>query len=352
MSHFCVLVCLPGATPREDLLDVIGARMERWNEDREVEPYRNYEEGSAEDFWWAKSIRRNAEHYRNGTGIKPYDQDGPTVSSESSRKPPDDQRAHLAWGALLAGRLDEPATWETVVTLYRERYGDGDDDRLHYDGDTDRAYTMSTYNPDSKWDYWRIGGRGRDRFVAKQESPLLVHSKRDWDSPKATHVRQRRCDGGPIRLLDFEAMRREAEKKANARYTDWETVAAKHPTARGWDHFVGLVEAKSIDIGGARRTYGDQPLIAEWRTRDEWGDCPVQEFMPPREEYVARARAAAVPGYALVTLDEEWLAPGRMGWFGGSSDGPGEREAYHVAANKYLETVNPDIILVALDCHI
>jgi hypothetical protein len=53
-----------------------------------------------------------------------------------------------------------------------------------------------------------------------------------------------------------------------------------------------------------------------------------------------------------VTLDGEWVAPGEMGWWGMSSDGPGEREGYRIAVNKYIDSLSPKTWLVVLDCHI
>jgi hypothetical protein len=67
---------------------------------------------------------------------------------------------------------------------------------------------------------------------------------------------------------------------------------------------------------------------------------------------VHAARRAAVPGYALVTLEREWVAPGRMGWFGMSSDGPGEKTGYHIAVNAYLDALDPNAYVVLVDCHI
>jgi hypothetical protein len=41
-----------------------------------------------------------------------------------------------------------------------------------------------------------------------------------------------------------------------------------------------------------------------------------------------------------------------MGWFGMSNDGPGQRQAYQVAANRYLDDLKDDRLAVLLDCHI
>ncbi|MFI5496617.1 hypothetical protein [Actinoplanes sp. NPDC051859] len=40
-----------------------------------------------------------------------------------------------------------------------------------------------------------------------------------------------------------------------------------------------------------------------------------------------------------------------MGWFGLSSDGTGERDAYHAEVNSYLDRLHDDDTIVVLDCH-
>lgn len=149
-------------------------------------------------------------------------------------------------------------------------------------------------------------------------------------------------------------MRDAAAREANARYDKWEAISAATPVAQSWSHFTGLVEVGEIDIKTARSQYHSQPRIAAAKAADleNWDGCVVDEFLPPREEYVAEARCGAVPAYALVTLDREWVAPGRMGWFGMSSDGPGERSGYRIAVNTYLDQLDPDTFLVVVDCHI
>lgn len=372
MSHFSVLICLPGSTPLEKLEDEIGRRMERWNENRDVEPYRDYEEGGPEDYWWVGAMRRGAEAhrtnapvelrdsimnrdekvYRNGVGYQTRDE---YIAYEIA-----DRERDARW----AERLGEHPTWETVATLYNERYGHGkqlategdasDSETLHYDPETGRAYTMSTRNPEAMWDYWRIGGRWGGYFLVGQNGPGLITSPRGWDSPEPEADGKQRADGGPKRLLDFEAMRAEAEAKANAEYDKWDAACTGTPHADSWAHFYGLVEVGEIDRDEARRRYNAQPRIKAAKAAGLGGwDCPVEQFMSGREEYVAEMRRAAVPGYALVTLDEEWVAPGRMGWFGMSSDGAGERSGYRSAVNAYLDDkVADDDLLIALDCHI
>jgi hypothetical protein len=361
MSHFSVLVCLPADTDPAKTEDLLGDVMEPWNEGLDVEPYRNYEDGGPEDYWWVGAVRRGAEHHRTGTIAGHHRR---SVVFGRPDKTDAELREEYADDARWVERLGEsPTTWETVVRLYNEKYhpanavalvGDTDDSsRLNYDAETNRAFTWSTYNPESKWDYWRIGGRWRGYFLAKELKPGLLFAERNWDSPEDQSGLH--CDGGPIALLDFEAMRDAAGRKAGERYDRWEAICAKTPSAKEWAHFRSLAELGEISWDDARGQYREQPRIRQAARYDEfkWSmGCLVEEFLPPREEYLANARRGAVPGYALVTLGREWIAPGRMGWFGMSSDGPGERAGYHVAVNAYLDQLDPATVLVVLDCHI
>lgn len=363
MSHFSVLACLPAGTDLAKVEGLLADVMAPWDEGRSVEPHRSYEDGGPEGYWWVESVRRGAEHHRNGTGIKPHDPNFHGLSSERTNRTANEQREGYAEDAQWAERLGEHPTWETVVKLYNERFypgtelatvdDNGGSDRLHHESETDRAYIMSTYNPESKWDYWRIGGRWGGYFAAKEGAWGTLWGARGWDSPDEPQS-LRRVDGGPLATLDFEAMRAEAERKANERYNQWEAICADTPSARAWSHFTGLVDAGQLTIEQAREMYRGQPRIQAARKDDfdSWEQCPVEEFLPPREEYAAEARRGAVPGYALVTLEREWVAPGRMGWFGMSSDGPGERSGYRVAVNTYLDQLDPATLVVVLDCHI
>lgn len=369
MSHFSVLICLPASTPLDKLEDEIGRRMERWNENRDVEPYRDYEEGGPEDYWWVGAMRNGAQKHRDSAPSQVrYDEMFKWWSLGGSRhftteaEAREFERTDRERDAHWAEQLGEHPTWETVAKLYNECYGHGkelategdasDSETLHYDPESGRAYTMSTRNPESMWDYWRIGGRWGDYFLAKSFGPGLITGKRGWDSPEPKLGV--RADGGPKRLLDFDGMRDEAEAQANDLFDKWDAVCNGTPAAQSWQDIASLAKLGEITWDEARRRYNSQPRIeAAKRVRlGDW-DCPVERFMSGRDEFVAEQRRAAVPGYALVTLDEEWVAPGRMGWFGMSSDAPGERSGYRSAVNAYLnDKVADDDFLVVLDCHI
>lgn len=372
MSHFSVLIVLPAGTPPERIEQEIDRRMERWNEGRTVEAYRKYEEGAPEDYWWVISVRRGADEHRQDAPVeirpsslvdgedKVYRNGAGYVTRAEYVQMEKDSRAD---DAVWAERLGEHPTWKDLVRLYNEKYhpgnevallgDDGDSDALHYDPESGRAYQMSTYNPESMWDYWRIGGRWGGYFKVKESGPGLIAAHASWDSPKEAKSGLR-ADGAPKQLIDFDGMRDEAAVKASAEFDKWDAACAGTAVARSWPEMVSLVEVGELTIDQARREYQAQPRIQAARVSgiDDW-ECPVETFKSGREEYISEARRAAVPGYALVTLDEEWIAPGRMGWFGMSSDQESERSGYRIAVNNYLaDKVADDDLVIALDCHI
>jgi hypothetical protein len=330
MSHFSVTVCLPADTVLDKVEDTLNDVLAQWDENRECPLRRDYEDGGPEDYWWVRSVRRGGH----------------------------------ADDAELARRLGEHPTWADVVAAYNAKYHpenvvavpgeekELDTERLHYDDETGRAYTWTTRNPDAMWDYWRIGGRWSGHFVAREVTSEVLLPDSHWDGPKG--LGRGLVDGGPKRLLDFDAMRQRAADEAHVRYDEWDALCAKTPSAKEWAHFLGLHKAGELTIEQARERYGAQPRIMAARADEEmgWYDDIIEHFGVSREEYVANARRDAVPGYALITLDRQWMAPGRMGWFGMSSDEPGTVDAYKTEANAYLEALGDDVLIVQIDCHI
>lgn len=387
MSHFAVLITLPGDVTPETLEAEIGRRLARYDEGLAVEPYREYEDGAADDHWWVGSVRRGAQEHRDDAPIEirhdgPVDKPGKIYKSGAGYVTEDEyvamEKAERADDAVWAEQLGEHPSWEDVVRLYNEKWhpgneiavqGDVSTNRLQYEEESGRAYEWSTYNPDAKFDYWRIGGRWGGYFRLKADAPGVVRARSGWDSPKVTQSGIR-GDAALKGLIDFEAMRQDAAVEAHETWDAWEQLVREqfqlyNEPPKSWRYFIDLKEAGEIDLGEARRRYHDQPLIKQLRksqfgdaapgplARIAWDDDPVATFgSTTREEYVAQRRLAAVPAYALVTLDGEWIAPGRMGWFGMSSDGEDEREGYRRQVNEYLDSLSDDTLIVALDLHI
>lgn len=139
----------------------------------------------------------------------------------------------------------------------------------------------------------------------------------------------------------------------------WKAVAGT-PEALPWRIF-----AERIDTSGnggysrddARRDYRAQPRIAALHTSKKfewWNDAHETFETHTRDDYAARQAARAIPGYAVLDGigDKGWMAPGRMGWFGMSSDDEASYSAYVAAANELIDRLPDDAWLVVVDCHI
>lgn len=311
MSHYPVIVCL------EDPADLEQA-LAPYDESLKVDSYRDYETGDPADFWMVESLRKNA-------ALNPD---------------------------------DSTLTWAQVAEAYNAYMHDPDDpdgsDRMALDDDG-RPYRMSTYNPRAKWDWYQVGGRWTGYFIAwrtaRPEDLIIGSPGLGVSSPTDPW----RCDGGLKIDLDFAAMRDEAERRTRTDLADWRTLVGGTPPGRPWSWFSSRVDVEpGYTIEHARADYNDQPRIRILRGTKFglWLQCPIEHFQRSEQDLVAQARAAAVPGYAVLTLEGEWMAPGRMGWFGASSDTAGDRARYLAAANTYLEDLPDHIYLIAVDCHI
>lgn len=302
MSHFTVVVC----TDDPKHLDAI---MAPWDENREVDPYRDYEKDSPASYWAVDSLRKNE-------GLNPDD-------------------------ATL--------TWAQVAEAANRRYPD--ENPLMVD-DAGRAYTMSTYNPESRWDYWRIGGRWGGYFPYRDGcAAQVLKPARGWDSPD---IKPRHCDGGPKSALDLAALREEKATEARKLYAEWKELVKGTPDALPWSVFADNISPEhGYTIEQAREEYHSQPRVQAIKGTDfQWYDDVIATFGKPQALYVETERARAVPGYAIVTLDGRWMAPGKMGWFAVSDDGEGDRIGYWEAANAYIDALEDSTCLIALDCHI
>lgn len=351
MSHHTVLVAIDPTDPKRPDLETALAP---FDENLEVAPYRDYETGEPSEYWVYRALKRAAQHVADGTGILPYDPDALGASNRWSKETPAEQHAKLEADAATFHALPDPVTWVDIVKLHNERYGTGESDSLHLSEDG-RAYTLSTYNPKSKWDWYQIGGRwaGRFRLCGYSGHPQAIYGKPGTFTEP--NLNKAKCDGGPKRILNLDATRRAAEAEELGRHVEFCKLVEHLPEAVLWSEFVARHKADEdgYTIEQARADYHAQPRVLALKGTDfqYWND-PFERFQRPREEVLARAAAQAVPGFATLTLEGEWKEPGKMGWFGMSSDTPETQDAYYAWANEYVESLGDDIVLVLVDVHI
>jgi len=305
MSHSIVIVAL---APGEDIDDRLAAALAPFDENAEVEPYRDYVEG--------------------------------------------EPAKHCSWDENP--EIPEP-TWAQVAEAYNAKYA-SDEGPMLIDEQDGRAYTMSTYNPRSKWDWCQIGGRWTGYFRVRPEwvGDKALVSGQPGAMTEPNRDRER-CDGGPKRMLDFEAMRDWAEVDEGSKWKAFHAVADQYPDTHSWAWHIERVQDENdpMTIDAARDAYHAQPGVVALRETDfRWSDDPYKEFAVDLATYQANARRDAVPGWALLTLDGEWREKGHMGWFGMHDATDDSIAAYKTWANEYLESLDDDTLIVAVDVHI
>ncbi len=178
---------------------------------------------------------------------------------------------------------------------------------------------MSTYNPDSKWDWYVIGGRWKGMLVAKDVALAVAGESGAFGNDA-------RIDGGVDQTtkanLDWEAMR-DPKTYENA--------------SRFWELFVE----------------GDTP------TNDEEEEMLKFVFYK-KEYYIERYKDKA--NYAMcqtefstyaVLMDGEWIAPGDMGWFGMSSAELDDELEFQLKFKEtFIDPLPDHALITVVDCHI
>lgn len=196
-------------------------------------------------------------------------------------------------------------TRQEAIDFVKEHWGDWVKDKSddecwdeiadEYHNNTDENGNIySTYNPNSKWDWWSYGGRfggslklkGRDEYI----------------------------DEARVGDVDFS--------------DDKETY---EQSLKFWDD---CVEGKA-------------PRGDLFFYKPEY----YKEFYGDRETY-ARFQAH-FSTFAVVTPDGEWHEKGTMGWFGCSSETPEEARSWEEHyKERFIDTADPDWIITIVDCHI
>ncbi len=240
-------------------------------------------------------------------------------------------------------------------------------------------------NPNAKWDWWMVGGRwsGDLRLRRGARRGDYLRGERSWTNENEP-IDWGTCDGGRIRALDLAAMRTSAATKAVEDWNEYAVVVDGTPQHLPWQVFTDRVDAQAdqnrhhefldravkeleaadaawqasgYTLDKARADYVAQPRIAALRAHPAYQNFlftwPEDIFEHrDRDECAQFAGAKAVPGYALLTDDGRWIEPGRMGWWGRSTETDASMDTYLAEANAYIDGLSPQMWLANVDCHI
>lgn len=189
-------------------------------------------------------------------------------------------------------------------------YTISDKDPLDEDGNL-----LSTYNPDSKWDWYSEGGRWGGELAIKPSS------QDEYDG-------EERVDRAYVRDIDWEKMNSLDPEDYERRKRLWKHYVEKEPWPEGTSE-----EAKQ-----------EFKYVLE---SSEYFKEKYKTF----EGYIRSASTWTT--FAVLDAEGEWHEPGKMGWFGCSSASTEDErnwdESYY---DNFLKDLPEDAELIVLDCHI
>ncbi len=155
--------------------------------------------------------------------------------------------------------------------------------------------------------------------------------------------------GGPLRLLDFNAMAAAGRATHYHRFAVWHRVVADTKAAQPFWMFADRHRAdpKKYSLIQAQQHYLAQPRIAAMRTYNllpnRVMDLPashLEALQAGGDTYTHLGGLTAVPANAMVTLNGNYLTP--------ETDRLSDLLAYLDQAHTYLRSLNPAHQLVAL----
>ena len=190
----------------------------------------------------------------------------------------------------------------------------------------------STFNQNSEWDWWVIGGRWENFFGDKHGDIIKVED------------------------IDWDAERDRITEESHKQYDDFEKATEGLTLHHTWRK---LYEEYGDDRRQkARDTYHAQEWVKAAKTCVDLLFVTPEEYFKHnaggREAFITDKIAGVGVPYAFVDLDGEWHSRGEMGWFGISTD---DDEPFDWAA-KYFGYVDwavknmPGSRVVSIDFHI
>lgn len=186
---------------------------------------------------------------------------------------------------------------------------------------------LTTYNPNSKWDWYEIGGRWNKILLVKEEVKDIEEGTPSWGNLDSINKKApegfKWVTGAKIKDIEFEKA-----IEFNNTY---------NKSIRFWELYVE----------------GQEPQNEEEKEMIKWEIYKKEYYI---ERYETKENYAKINStfttWAL--LDEKgWHEKGKMGWFAMAND---TKDSELLFIEKFTETIqkpeNQDKYLVIVDCHI
>lgn len=269
-----------------------------------------------------------------------------------------DPAGHWAYAQLLKdGAITAEPGWHAYAQAHNSAYPGEHEEHLLASEDG-RGYTLSTRNPRARWDWHELGGRWRGYFLLNRGGlrypGSVLAAGPHWSDQHAStpRVTAGRADAARKGDIDFGGMRDEAEAEAVSVHARVRAALAGTP---GLIPFAVLRdELYPGDIATARKAYQCQPGVEALSAAGlmPWDGEPAGVYFldepDPQGAYAQARRAKAAVPFALLTA-EGWAERGRMGWWAIVTDENGQ---YQQIATRVIEAAPEDALFSLYDLHI
>lgn len=168
---------------------------------------------------------------------------------------------------------------------------------------------ISTYNKDSKWDWYQIGGRWAGTLPLKSNAKSGEVGNASWTFENENPYANGNVDSALVKDIDWKRLDEEEAKYCN---DHWERLKAD-PMFR--DHYENLVK--------------------RYKTKEN--------YIKIHGHFTT---------YAVVDKNG-WYAKGDMGWWGMSSETQEESDSFDKSFyDSFIKNLNPNERITIVDCHI
>jgi hypothetical protein len=294
MSHFAVLVI------GED----IDGQLAKFDESIEMPRFVEYTKEQL-----IEKERKSIEEYKNGT-YKEFLEDPEKYKEGVTNE------NHIKY---LEEEFPKKLEW-TDEELYEHGIRYYSDDDIGPDGEV-----YSTYNPNSKWDWYQIGGRYAGRIHVKED---VTYTEPEfswgWDAEsKAQVLQERRTDQAVMKDIDWAKM---------------------HNTQKAYDSAIRFWEMK---VEGAKPETEEEEKELQW---DWYKEEYYTDRYKDKETY-----AKCMAGFTMwaVVKDGEWYEKGSMGFWAMSDETHDEALDWELNFyDRFIKDLPEDTVLTIVDCHI
>jgi len=248
-----------------------------------------------------------------------------------------------------------PEGFELVDIPVKEMYGSFEEFAEDWHGYRKNEQGLYGYhsNPNAKWDWYQVGGRWSGWLRIKPDAEGEVGSPGVFGKDEPRPDEHMFVDRLQIGDLDIEWMENYEREKAYKLYDELTVFKREYPLYKFWSECLAKV-GEDYTIEQARAEYHAQPERDRKALNEVYqsffGMDAGEILAMGREAYAESKVSSAFSPYAML-INGKWVAKGEMGWFGMSNDDH-TQDDWDNQVRQYLKSLDPDIMLTVVDCHI